>query len=110
MGSTPAAQVWPLYAVADITGDERIDVGEIVHSDRWEVRYWGREDLHALPAGQALTHIADRWVQELQNEADAANGDAVGATPLSEGRVEWRRVLHNNHLRIGAGQHVDPSH
>lgn len=109
MHDASPAQTWPLYAVADITDDERIEIGEIVHSDRWEVRIWGDEDLWDLPAGQMLAHVTERWLQELQKEADAANGQSNGATPLSEGRMEWRRVLHNNHLRVGPAQRVEPS-
>lgn len=103
------AQTWPLYAVADITDDERIEIGEIVHSNYWEVRIWGDDELRDLPAGKMLVQVAERWLKELQEEADAANGQSNGATPLSVGRMEWRRVLHNNHLRIGPAQHVEPT-
>lgn len=104
-----ADRTWPLFAVTDLASEERHPLGEILHSDRWEVRVWGVEGLLELPSGETLYKAAQQWLRELSDEADAANGQANGSTPLSAGRMEWRRILHNNHLRIGPARRIEPS-
>ena len=56
------------------------------------------------PMAIFLQTLADMWLSELGAEAAAANGAGNGADPISPGRLEWRRVLHKNNLRIGPAQ------
>lgn len=94
-------QVWPLYAVADVAAAEHVPLGEISAGERWELRRYTLEALNQLPHAQMLRETAELWLDELEAEVAAANGADNGAKPLTPGRMEWRRILHNNNLRIG---------
>lgn len=108
MSSTIIPQAWPLQVVTEVAGTEAVNIGYIVHNHQWAIRRGDIGQLTDLPQGTQLRCLAERWIEELEQEAAAANGEDNDATPLSRARVEWRRVLHNNHLRIGSGRMERP--
>lgn len=94
-------QTWPLYAVADVAAAEHVLLGEISAGERWELRRYDLEALNQLPHAPMLRKTAELWLEELEAEVASANGADNGSKQLTAGRMEWRRVLHNNNLRIG---------
>lgn len=100
---TEQTRSWPLFVVTDLSDHEGHFVGQVEVADRWTLYRRSPHEVREAVPDEEIQHLLQIWLDELQAEVDAANGERNDTTPLSAGRMEWRRALHNNNLRIGPG-------
>lgn len=110
MAESTQHRAWPLYVVPDVMTGDQIPLGRIVHNGDWRIEHEDLSLVEDLPHGAQLRTLAAGWLEELSREVRAANGSDDEAEPLSVSRMEWRRVFHNNHLRIGPAEVVAVPH
>ncbi|NLS09143.1 hypothetical protein HGQ17_03805 [Nesterenkonia sp. MY13] len=88
----------------DITSGQQLPIGQISFDGQWRLDHQSLDTVQELDDDKALLTVIERALHDLADEIDAANGRENRATPLSVARLERRRALHNNHLRIGPSQ------
>lgn len=94
------SRAWPLCVVNDLRDLKGYPVGEVIEGDPWVFHRLSPAEMASLPIPEELHAVMEFWYSELQREVDSTNGQDNGATPMSGGHMEARRVFHNNNLRI----------